>query len=370
MPDANAWFRAAGDTPMSEEQAAWRVRAALRAGDWKTVKAAVEAMPVELRNQPDWTYWLGRAEAALGNREVSRKAFERIAGHPTFYSILADEELGRTFTLPKKARAISADEFEQTRQAPGIQRALALFRLDMRTEAAREWNWTMRNRDDRFLIAAAQLAQQLGVYDRAINAADRTRSEHDYSLRYLAPYRDRIEPNARQRDLDTGWVYGLMRQESRFVTAARSGVGAQGLMQIMPATGQWVAGKLGMKGYNVGWLQDPDTNVMLGTTYMRMVLEGLDNHPVLASAAYNAGPGRAKRWKDVKPLEGAIYAESIPFGETRDYVKKVMANSIVYAALLDGRAPSLKARLGTISASDGSTAGLGSPAPGAGLGDE
>ncbi len=370
MPDANAWFRAAGDTPMSEEQAAWRVRAALRAGDWKTVKAAVEAMPVELRNQPDWTYWLGRAEAALGNREVSRKAFERIAGHPTFYSILADEELGRTFTLPKKARAISSDEFEQTRQAPGIQRALALFRLDMRTEAAREWNWTMRNRDDRFLIAAAQLAQQLGVYDRAINAADRTRSEHDYSLRYLAPYRDRIEPNARQRDLDTGWVYGLMRQESRFVTAARSGVGAQGLMQIMPATGQWVAGKLGMKGYNVGWLQDPDTNVMLGTTYMRMVLEGLDNHPVLASAAYNAGPGRAKRWKDVKPLEGAIYAESIPFGETRDYVKKVMANSIVYAALLDGRAPSLKARLGTISASDGSTAGLGSPAPGAGLGDE
>ena len=370
MPDANAWFRAVGDTPMSEEQAAWRVRAALRAGDWKTVKAAVEAMPAELRNLPDWTYWLGRAEAALGNREVSRKAFERIAGHPTFYSILADEELGRTFTLPKKARAISADEFEQTRQAPGIQRALALFRLDMRTEAAREWNWTMRNQDDRFLIAAAQLAQQLGVYDRAINAADRTRSEHDYSLRYLAPYRDRIEPNARQRDLDTGWVYGLMRQESRFVTAARSGVGAQGLMQIMPATGQWVAGKLGMKGYNVGWLQDPDTNVMLGTTYMRMVLEGLDNHPVLASAAYNAGPGRAKRWKDVKPLEGAIYAESIPFGETRDYVKKVMANSIVYTALLDGRAPSLKARLGTISASDGSTAGLGSPAPGAGLGDE
>ena len=217
---------------------------------------------------------------------------------------------------------------------------------------------------------AAQLAQRLGVYARAIHAAHRTRSEHDYSLRYLAPYRDRIEPNARQRDLDTGWVYGLMRQESRFVTAARSGVGAQGLMQIMPATGQWVAGKLGMKGYNVGWLQDPDTNVMLGTTYMRMVLEGLDNHPVLASAAYNAGPGRAKRWKDVKPLEGAIYAESIPFGETRDYVKKVMANSIVYTALLDGRAPSLKARLGTIAASDGSTAGLGSPAPGAGLGDE
>ncbi|HNE14441.1 MAG TPA: transglycosylase SLT domain-containing protein, partial [Rhodocyclaceae bacterium] len=315
-------------------------------------------------------YWLGRAHQAQGNREAARKEFERIAGHPTFYSILADEELGRTFTLPKKARAPSGDELEQTRQTPGIQRAIALFRLDLRTEGTREWNWTLRNRDDRFLLSAAQLAQQLGIYDRAINAADRTRSEHDYSLRYLAPYRERIEPNARSRDLDTAWVYGLMRQESRFVTAARSGVGAQGLMQIMPSTGQWIAGKLGMKGYNIGWLRDPDTNVMLGTTYMRMVLEGLDNHPVLASAAYNAGPGRARKWRDSKPLEGAIYAETIPFNETRDYVKKVMANSIVYAALLDGRAPSLKARLGTVLPGNGDASGLGSPAPGAGLENE
>jgi soluble lytic murein transglycosylase len=312
LPEAHSWFKAAGDTPMSEEQAAWRVRAALRAGDWRAVKSAVEAMPAAQRDLPDWTYWFGRAQQALGNKEAARQAFERLAGHPTFYSILADEELGRSFKLPDKARATSDEEAERVRQTPGVQRALALFRLDMRTEGTREWNWTMRNRDDRFLLAAAQFAQQLGIYDRAINAADRTRSEHDYSLRYLAPYRERIEPNARSRDLDTGWVYGLMRQESRFVTSARSGVGAQGLMQIMPTTGQWIAGKLGMKGYNVGWLRDPDTNVMFGTTYMRMVLEGLDNHPVLASAAYNAGPGRAKRWKDVKPLEGPSTPRPFP----------------------------------------------------------
>ncbi|NTV10755.1 MAG: lytic transglycosylase domain-containing protein [Zoogloea sp.] len=134
----------------------------------------------------------------------------------------------------------------------------------------------------------------------------------------------------------------------------------------MPDTGRLVAKKLGMKGYSVGWLHDPDTNVMLGTTYMSMVLSGLDNHPVLASAAYNAGPGRAKKWKDVKPMEGAIYAETIPFSETRDYVKKVMANSVVYAALFEGRAPSLKARLGTISARSGNDA-AGGPEPGAGL---
>jgi soluble lytic murein transglycosylase len=121
-----------------------------------------------------------------------------------------------------------------------------------------------------------------------------------------------------------------------------------------------------MKGYNVGWLQDPDTNVMFGTTYMRMVLEGLDDHPVLASAAYNAGPGRAKRWKDERPLEGAIYAETIPFSETRDYVKKVMANAVIYGALFEGRAPSLKGRLGTIAARNGDP-GSGAAAPGEGL---
>ena len=373
LPEAHAWYKAAGDTPMSEEQAAWRVRAALRAGDWRSVRLAIEAMPAAQRDLPDWTYWLARAQQALGNRDAARPSFERLAGHPTFYSILADEELGRTFKLPEKAQAITPEEIEKVRQTPGVQRALALFRLDMRTEGTREWNWTLRNRDDRFLLAAAQVAQQLGIYDRAINAADRTRNEHDYSLRYLAPYRERIEPNARSRDLDTGWVYGLMRQESRFITSARSGVGAQGLMQIMPSTGQWIAGKLGMKGYNVGWLRDPDTNVMFGTAYMRIVLEGLENQPVLASAAYNAGPGRARRWKDVKPLEGAIYAETIPFGETRDYVKKVMANAVVYTALLEGRSSSLKRRLGTISASNGDVGGgeadpgMGSPAPGAGL---
>mgnify|MGYP002147365591 CR=1 FL=1 len=122
-----------------------------------------------------------------------------------------------------------------------------------------------------------------------------------------------------------------------------------------------LAKKIGLRDFSQGRVNDTETNVLLGTSYMRLVMENLDNHPVLASAAYNAGPGRAKKWKDVKPLEGAIYAECIPFNETRDYVKKVMANSIVYTALLEGRAPSLKARLGTISASDGSVgAGMGS----------
>jgi len=145
-------------------------------------------------------------------------------------------------------------------------------------------------------------------------------------------------------------VYGLMRQESRFVMDARSTAGARGLMQVMPSTAKWVARKLGMTDFVPARMEDMDTNVLLGTSYLKMVLENLDNHPVLASAAYNAGPGRARRWRDGRPIEGAIYIETIPFSETRDYVKKVMSNAVYYSAQFEGKPQSLKARLGVIPA--------------------
>jgi soluble lytic murein transglycosylase len=223
-----------------------------------------------------------------------------------------------------------------------------LLRLDMRTEALREWNWGMRGADDRFLLTAAEYARRMGHYDRAINAADRTRQEHDFSLRYLAPFYDVFARESRANQLELSWVYGLTRQESRFHPVARSSVGAQGLMQIMPATGRAVAKQVGMKGFHLGHLAETEPNVQLGTAYLRSILNGLQNSPVMATAGYNAGPGRAKRWRDLKALEGAIYAESIPFSETRDYVKKVMANAVAYAVLLEGRPISLTRLLGTV----------------------
>jgi soluble lytic murein transglycosylase len=229
-----------------------------------------------------------------------------------------------------------------------LQRGLALIRLDMRIEGIREWNWTLANFNDRQLLAAAELARRNAVIDRSINTADRTRAEHDFALRYPTPFYEQVEPRVREVGLDPAWVYGLMRQESRFLTEAKSSVGAKGLMQLMPATAQWVAKKIGMAHYHPTKVTDMDINVTLGTNYMRMVMDSLDNHPVLASAAYNAGPGRARKWRGERTLEGAIYAETIPFNETRDYVKKVMANAIHYAALMGGTTPSLTSRLGSI----------------------
>ncbi|MGB7989929.1 MAG: lytic transglycosylase domain-containing protein, partial [Candidatus Methylophosphatis roskildensis] len=297
-----------------------------------------------------WTYWLGRAELVQGKRDEAVARFTRLSGQPNFYGNLADDELGRPILPPSRAEQPSADEIASAAADASIRRALMLFRLgpDLRMEAIREWNWALRGRDDRFLLAAAEVAQRNEIWDRAINTADRTSGEHNYDLRYLAPFKDLVAPRASELGLDPAWVYGLMRQESRFVMNVRSSAGAQGLMQLMPATARWVAKRIGLKDFSPSRISDMDTNVTLGTNYLSIVYSDLGNDPVLASAAYNAGPGRARRWRDARPLEGAIYAETIPFNETRDYVKKVMSNAIYYAAQFEGKPQSLKLRLGTV----------------------
>jgi soluble lytic murein transglycosylase len=362
-PAAVRWFKAAAGAPMVEEQRAWQVRAALRAGDWRQVRAAIEAMPPEQQRSNDWSYWLARALRVAGRKEDARALFARIADQADFYGNLASEELGRPIQPPPRRLTLKPEDIQAAAADPGVRRTLALYRLaaksansaEIRQDAIREWNWALQGREDAFLLAAAELARKEELFDRAINAANRTVSEHDFSLRFLSPFQERVAPQAQKLALDPAWVYGLMRQESRFVMKAASSAGAQGLMQVMPETARYVARKIGLPSPNRHELNDLDTNITLGTHYLKMVLSDLNNHPVLASAAYNAGPGRARRWRDAKPLEGAIYAETIPCNENRDYVKKVMSNAVYYAALFEGKPQSLKARLGVVPASDGST---------------
>lgn len=351
LPEAASWFAAAKATALSEEQRAWQVRSELRAGNWAGVRAAIENMSIAQQSLPDWSYWLGRALRAQGKASEAQAQFLRAADQPHFYGILSTEALGRRFTWPKTAAPILPQEMKRIEDAPEVRRVLALYQLDLRTEALREWIWFLRGADDRSLLAAAEVARRNGLYDRAINAAERTRNEHDFALRYLAPYYDVFSREAQAQNLDLAWVFGLVRQESRFLSIARSGVGAQGLMQVMPATGKWIAKKQGWNNYHAGWLTDIDSNIQLGSAYLRHVLDSLAQHPVLATAAYNAGPSRARRWRDSKPLEGAIYAETIPFTETREYVKKVMANAEIYSTLTSRRPISLESRLGKVPAS-------------------
>ena len=341
------WFDKAGSFPVNDVQAAWKARAALRAGDWAAVRAAIEAMsPVEKR-EPAWRYWLARAEAAGGNGPGAAKLRETLARENNFYGLLAAEESGQLPAPTWQGWKPSKADLAATLQRPAIIRALLLYRLEMKTEGLREWQFAIRNMNDQELLAAAEIARGANVPDRAISTADRTVMLHDYSQRFPMPYRNDLQVHAKAQGLDESWVYGLIRQESRFMADAKSRVGAAGLMQLMPATAKWAAKRVGMSAYSPQRVADIPVNLALGSFYLRHVLDDL-GHPVLATAAYNAGPGRARRWRADQVLEGAIYAESIPFAETRDYVKKVMANAWFYAHQTGGSNISLKSMLGTV----------------------
>jgi len=346
VPDALDWFGELG--ALTDEQLGWRARIAMRTDRWAEVRSSIDRMSPLAKNDPVWIYWYGRAERELGSPLEAEGYFERIAGEHSFYGRLAAEELGVSLRIPARAPLPTESEIAEVAAIPGLARALALYRLDMRTEATKEWLWTIRGMDDRTLLAAAELARRNEAWDRAIGTADRTVFAHNFSVRYLAPYREVLAEKARSRDLEEPWVLGVVRQESRFITGAKSSAGATGLMQVMRPTAKWVAQRMRMKNFSSARLHEPDLNAALGTYYLKHVLNQFDGSPVLAAAAYNAGPTRARLWRGTAPVEGAIFVETIPFGETRDYVKKVMTNTVYYAAVLGTEPTSLKARLGMV----------------------
>ena len=345
--DAMTWFALADESQLSNEQWAWRARAALRESDWSQLATTIDHMPTALRAEATWIYWSGRALAAQGRQGESRAAYERIAIQPHFYGLLAAEELGRPLALPVTAVTPSDPAIAAVGQDPAVQRAVALFRVGLRSEAVREWIWAARGADARRLLAMAEFARTRQLWDRAINTAELTRDAHDFTLRFLAPFETVFQRHAQAEGLSEPWVLGVARQESRFVPDIRSSAGAIGLMQLMPSTARLVAQQVGMRAPD---LSDVDTNIRLGTRYLRDVFDRLDGQPLLASAAYNAGPGRAERWRADHPLEGAVYAETIPFNETRDYVKRVLANACLYSQVLGTEPLSLKQLLPTVAA--------------------
>ncbi len=356
LPEALEWFGKARAISLPDEQLVWYARIALRQENWAEVRAAIGRMSPAEKGEPVWTYWQGRALLALGMKDEGRALLGKIAGEHHFYGLLAAEDLGMALQIPPKAAPPTLEELTRVAAEGGIKRALALYGLGLRTEGLAEWLWAVRAMDDRSLLAAAELAGRNRIWDRAINTADRTLSEHDFSLRYPAPYGEILQKHARVRNLDEPLVLALVRQESRFIADAKSSAGAAGLMQLMPSTASRVAKKIGMKNYSPSRLAKPEANAALGTSYLRQMLDWFGGNATLACAAYNAGPGRARRWRDARAIEGAIYVETIPFTETRQYVKKVLSNAIYYAALRGEKQRSLKSRLGPI---DGAAAANG-----------
>lgn len=360
--DAAKWYRLSGHQRLTDYNHAWQVRAELRQNpiDWARVQAAIERMGEQQASEPVWVYWLARAQQAQGNADRASRLYRSIAHELNFYGQLANEELGQLPFIPQRPDPVSEQELMQARNNVNLQRAIQLFRLGWRLEGIQQWHFTLRGMSDRELLAAAEYAREEQVFDRVVNTSLQTRDLIDFDQRFVAPFSEVVNEKSRQINLDPAWVYGLIRQESRFMTDVRSHAGASGLMQLMPATAAWVAKKIGMTNFQPSDVNDFEVNTVLGTHYLRMVLDRLDGSEVLASAGYNAGPKRPIRWRSrlTAPVEGAVFAETIPFTETRLYVKNVMSNAVYYAMMFTGEPQSLKQRLGTVVPKAASQAGM------------
>ncbi len=356
-PNAAMWFSQARhidpDYRPADSTLEWMVRAALRAHDWALVEQASRQLTGADAQRPDWTYWHAMAQRELGHPIEAQALFAQVASPWSYYGQLATEALGMKISLPASLPTPLAQDVQAQARQPGFQRALALFQLNLYTPAVREWNFTLRGLSNEQLQAAAQVACNQQVWLLCINTSERVKGGVDWSQRYAMPYRDAIGAAAKSTNVNEAFLFGLIRQESRFIAGIRSWVGANGLMQLMPATARWVANKIGMGDYAPDRIAHVNTNVTLGSAYLDMLLQRFDGSEALAAAGYNAGPGRPARWRnmglpDQPDLSGAIFTENIPIPETRDYVKHVLANATVYAALLTGQPQSLKSRLGQV----------------------
>ena len=347
-------FDASYGLPFSAEESEVYARQAIRFGAWESVIRAIDSMSVTQKQEDRWQYWLARASEQRGDnssKKFAQDIYKRLAmSGDDYHNLLAKDRIGQRYNEASAQEQPTTSDVQRLNQNIHFRRAFALRDINApATYINREWNWAVRQaylkHDDGLLLAAAKRATDMGWYDRAIYAADRTEKKHNYAYRFATPHQSLVVSHSRNAGIDPAWAYGLMRQESRFVTAARSHVGAGGLMQIMPGTAKLVARQMG-ETYNPAALSDANTNIRYGTFYLSMIQGQLSSNPVLATAGYNAGPNRAKRWQpDYQNLSADQYTESIPLNETRDYVKNVMTNAAHYGILLGQGPQAIESRM-------------------------
>lgn len=354
--DAVNWMRQSLAVPFNFEEAEDYAQAAIRYSRWPDVANAIGAMDYKTQQQPIWRYWLARAysqSSDTNQQQQARQLFGELAQYNHYYGLLAKDQLGQRFDqLPTTATPTSSD-YNRLAQDPNFSRAFTLYNLSASPAYTnREWNWAVKSARDRgdipLIVAAAQTASDMGWYDRAIYAFESSSTVPNIALAFPMPRQSSVVSYSRQVGIDPAWAYGIMRQESRFNVGARSHVGAGGLMQIMPETGKYIARKLG-EPYSASNIANGDTNIRYGTFYMSDILNSLGGQPVLATAGYNAGPGKARTWQpDNGSLAADQYVETIPYYETRGYVKAVMENATNYDVLLGGGNQSISQRMGVI----------------------
>lgn len=346
-PDGSYWLNllnAQGDTDVTR---AWRVRASLREGQFGKAAEYIERLTADEQSEPKWQYWKGRTLAIAGNQAAASEIFTRLATERNFYGFLAADRLDLPYEMNHSRFDTSSEEIQKTLRREDLVMAIELKALGKVQMARRQWRYAtgrMTPDEKRQASIAAHVWQW---HDRAIITAGKSGHTNDLDVRFPVLYENEVVRNAKRHQIPKHWVYGVMRQESAFMTDARSGVGALGLMQLMPGTGRRVAKQLKLKGVKSrASIMKPTTNIKLGTAYLRSVLDRMGGHLVLATASYNAGPHKVERWLPVdSSLEADVWIETIPYKETRNFVKNVLSFMAVYGYRLNGKPDSIEGRL-------------------------
>lgn len=308
----------------------WQARAALAGQDWETVARAITHLSADSRSEDVWRYWHARALEQLGDDKSARTLYARVAESRNFYGFLAADRINAPYRIGHRPLEVEPGRLEDIAQHNTLRRAMELRALGRHIDARREWFYLQNQLEGDDLAAAALLARGADWHDRAIFAAARAQRYDDIDLRFPLVHAGLITEKASEQGINPAWAMAVARQESAFMEDARSHAGALGLMQIMPATGRSMAPNVGLSINHNLQLLDPRVNVSIGTYYLKRNLEGFGGHPMLSTAAYNAGAGRVRSWLPDHTLPADVWAELIPFHETRDYVRRVLAYQVIY----------------------------------------
>jgi len=327
----------------------WRVREALARRDWQAALAALKNMPEAQRNESRWQWFTARMLEKTGRHAEAQALYHAAARHATFHGFMAADKLNQPYALCPAPAPDAAQKRALLDTNPALLRAVELFQLQRPGWAAREWQQALTTIDAAQRPIAVAIAADYGWYDRAVMTLKNSDDLRFYSLRFPLNYQSTISAQAQTNNLDPAFVAAVIRAESIFNPQARSSANARGLMQILPGTGAQVARKIGLEAYrDAAHLFDPSINIALGTAYLRQLLQDYEQRPFMTMAAYNAGPNAVARWRGQRShLESEIdlWIETIGYQETREYVARVMAFTVIYDWRLHQQAQPLHERL-------------------------
>jgi soluble lytic murein transglycosylase len=307
----------------------WRVRYFIHFQKWPEVLNAVSRLSSEEQKEIEWNYWTSRSLAMTGSPDLALEGFRKVAQSNSWYGFLAADYLNIPYDLSAKSRRPANSLVSDVNRRTDVTVARLLFEEGLTVMARRQWDFVIGRLNEEEQKAAAILANRWDWHSRSAVTAHQSGLTDDYELRYPLAFEKPLRNAARRHDISLSWLSGLMRSESLFMHDIRSPAGALGLMQVMPRTGRQTAEHLNLKWRGNRTLINPSTNIRIGSYYLAKQLNQF-GHPALATAAYNAGPHRVKKWIPDSTMPLDVWVASIPFTETRNYVQRVLTAQVIY----------------------------------------